>query len=76
MATIIILLIIIACAVVQYLKNTFVNALISIFLAIIAGIIAFGYFEFVSRILIGRADQGMSVIIASWAQSISFLFLF
>lgn len=76
MATIIILFIIIACAVVQYLKNTFVNAIISIFLAIIAGIIAFGYFEFVSGILIRRADQGMSVTIASWAQSISFLFLF
>ncbi|MFC1780885.1 hypothetical protein ACFLZ8_01295 [Planctomycetota bacterium] len=76
MASIIILLIIIACAVVQYLKNTSVNAFISIILSIIAGIVAFGYFEFVSGILIQKGDDGLFAAIASWAQSLSFLLLF
>ncbi len=70
MASIFILLIIAGCAAGLYAKGTFIRAFATFMAALCASIIAFAWFEPLSRLLIGKD------ILVDWAQSISLLLLF
>lgn len=70
MASLLMVLIISACAVYQYLKGTLIKAFVMIITTICASIAAFGYFEVLANVLISRN------ILVPWAQMLSFLLLF
>jgi hypothetical protein len=76
MASLIILLIIAGCVAYQYLKGTLVRAFATIIIAICASIVAFGYFETLSDMLIGRDKSPDLPAIAPWAQPLCFALLF
>jgi len=59
-----------------YFKGTFVKAFAAIIIAIISGMVAFGFFEAVANMLISRGDEGMFLTIAPWAQTISFILIY
>jgi hypothetical protein len=70
-ALLIVMLVIIGCAVYQFLKGTIVQAFATIVVTICASIIAFGYFEFLAKFFLGYIPS-----LGSWAQALSFLLLF
>ena len=74
--SLVILLIVIGCGVFQFLKGTFVRALATIIVAICALIVAFGFFEGLSSIIISRADKGIFLKLANIAQPFCFVLLF
>lgn len=76
MAGIIVLLIIVGCAVFQFLKGTIVRAFATIIVAISACLVAFGFFEFLAGLLIKRGNSGSMLAIVPWAHSLGFLLLF
>jgi hypothetical protein len=76
MASIVILLIILGCATLLFLKGTLVRAFATIIVAICALIVAFGYFEFLAGFIISHADKGGAAKIVSFAQPLSFALLF
>lgn len=76
MASIAVLIIMLGCAVLLFLKGTVVRAIASIFVAICALIAAFGFFEFLANLIISRADKGFLVSIANIAQPICFSLIF
>lgn len=76
MASIVVLLIIVGCAVFQFLKGTIVRAFATIVVAILASIVAFGFFEILADALIKRGDSGSMLSLVPWAQAIGFLLLF
>jgi hypothetical protein len=76
MASIAVLLIIIGCAVFQFLKGTIVRAFATIVVAIFAIIVAFGFFEVLADALIKRGESGSMLSLVPWAQALSFLLLF
>lgn len=76
MASIAILIIILGCGVLQFLKGTAVRAFASIIVSICALIAAFSFFEFLAGLIISRADKGSAVSIVNLAQPISFALLF
>jgi hypothetical protein len=59
-----------------YFKGTFVKAFAAIIIAIISGMVAFGFFEAVANMIISRGDEGMFLKLAPWAQMISFILIF
>jgi len=70
MASMIVILIVLACAAYQYLKGTFVKAFAMLIIIICANTVAFAYFETVANILIARDT------IVLWAHCLSFTVLF
>ena len=76
MAGIIVLLIIVGCAVFQFLKGTIVRAFATIIVAISACLVAFGFFELVAALLIKRGNSGSMLAVVPWAHSLGFLLLF
>lgn len=76
MASIAILIIILGCGVLQFLKGTAVRAFASIIVSICALIAAFSFFEFLAGLIISRADKGSAISIVNLAQPISFALLF
>jgi len=76
MANLVVLIIILGCAALLYFKGTFVKAFAAIIIAIISGMVAFGFFEAVANMLISRGDEGMFLKIAPWAQMTSFILIF
>ena len=76
MASIVVLLIIVGCAVFQFFKGTIVRAFATIIIAIFASIVAFGFFEISAGVLIKRGDSGSMLSLVPWAQALSFLLLF
>jgi uncharacterized membrane protein required for colicin V production len=70
MASLIVVLIILACAAYQYLQGTLVKSFATVITAICAGVVAFGYFEPLANVLIERE------MFAPWAQTISLALLF
>jgi hypothetical protein len=76
LASLVVLLIIVGCAVLQFLKGTAVRAIAGIIIAIIANIAAFSFFEAVAGMLIKRGTEGMFLTLAPWAQSLSFALIF
>jgi hypothetical protein len=76
MASIAVLLIMIGCAVLMFLKGTIVRAIATIFVAICALIAAFSFFEFLADFIISRADKGSLTSIVNMAQPICFTLIF
>lgn len=76
MASIIVILIIIGCAVLQYFKGTVVRAFATIVIAIIAGLVAFGFFEALANVFISRGGDSKFISIVPWAQTLSFILLY
>lgn len=76
MAGIIVLLIILGCAVFQFLKGSIVRAFATIVVAVFACIIAFGFFEILANLLIKRGNSGSMLAVVPWAHSLGFLLLF
>ena len=76
MASLIVVIIVLGCAALQYFKGTFIRAVATIFIAISAGIVAFGFFEPLANIIISRSSSGSFLAIAPWAQPICFILLF
>ena len=76
MAGIVTLVIILGCAAFQYFKGTIVRAYATIIVALISSIVAFGFFEFVSGLLISRAGSGSLLFLAPFAQPLCFALLF
>ncbi|OHB57951.1 MAG: hypothetical protein A2173_02180 [Planctomycetes bacterium RBG_13_44_8b] len=76
MASIVVLLIILGCAVFQFFKGSIVKALAAIIIALFASIVAFGFFEILADVLIKRGNSGSMISLVPWAQALSFLLLF
>jgi hypothetical protein len=70
MGSLLVVLIILGCAAYQYLKGTFVKSFVVVITSICASVVAFGYFELLANILIGRK------ILVPWAYLLSFALLF
>ncbi|MFH1716079.1 MAG: hypothetical protein ABIF19_01900 [Planctomycetota bacterium] len=75
MASIVVVLIVLGCAAFQYFKGTLVKAFATIMIAICAGTAAFGYFELLANVIIGRGDGSLTSLVP-WAQPLSFVLLF
>ncbi len=71
MVSLVMLVIIAACAALLYLKGTFAQGLTMVFNAILAGFIASAFFELLATVLIKQAPS-----MAPWAHMICFLLLF
>ncbi len=71
MASIVILLIIAACAAFQYLKGSITRGVATIFVALIASFLAFGYYEWLAVFLSGYVAS-----VGPWAQLICYALLF
>ncbi len=76
MASVVVLLIILGCAALQFFKGTFVKALAAVIIAIIAGMISFTFFEAAANAIISRGDSGTMLSMAPWAQTLCFLLIF
>ena len=68
-----VLLIIAGCAVYQYFKGNIVRGVATVFMTLIASFIAFGYFEYMAKFLVGfEALQSLG----AWVYAICFALLF
>jgi len=76
MANLVVLLIISGCAALQAFKGTFVKALAALLIAIISGVISFGFFEVAANAIISRGDSGTFLTLAPWAHTVCFLLIF
>lgn len=70
MAGLVVLLIVLGCAALLYLKGTLVKAFAALIVAVCASIVAFSFFEILANVFIGRE------ILIPWAQPLSFALLF
>ena len=70
MVDLIVVLIVLGCAALLYLKSTLVKAFAALIIAVCASVVAFGYFELLANVFIGRD------LLIPWAQPISFALLF
>jgi len=76
MASLVVILIILGCAALQYFKGTVVRAFAMIIIAICASVVAFGYFEALANLIIKRGNDGSMLSLVPWAQTLSFILLF
>jgi hypothetical protein len=74
--TILILIIILGCGALQYLKGTFVKAFAMIIIAIISSIVAFGFFEACANLIVSRGVNGSMLSLVPWSQTLCFILLF
>ena len=70
MVDLIVVLIVLGCAALLYLKGTLVKAFATLIVAVCASVVAFGYFELLANVFIGRD------LLIPWAQPLSFALLF
>ena len=63
-------------AVLPNLKGTVVRALATIVVAVISGMIAFGFFEAFASVFISRGDDSRFIALVPWAQTLCFILLF
>ncbi|MEJ2703226.1 MAG: hypothetical protein P8Z79_12365 [Sedimentisphaerales bacterium] len=75
MASLVVVLIVLGCAVFQYFKGTVVRAFGTIVIAICASMIAFGFFEPLANLFISRGDDSKFISLVPWAQTLSFILL-
>ena len=66
MASLVVILIILGCAALQFFKGTFVKALAAVIIAIISGMISFAFFESAANMIISRAESGTMLTMAPW----------
>jgi hypothetical protein len=76
MASLAVVIIILGCAALQYFKGTFVKAFAMIIIAICSSVVAFGYFEMLANLIIGRGSDGSLLSLVPWAQTLCFVLLF
>ena len=76
MANIAVVLIILGCAAYQYFKGTFIRAFATIIIAVCASVAAFGFFEVLANVFIGRGANSRFLPLVPWAQPLSFALLF
>jgi hypothetical protein len=76
MASLVVMLIIGGCAAYQYLKGTLVKSFATTIIAICASVAAFGYFELLAEVFVGRSDNSSFDSLIPWAQPLSFMLLF
>jgi len=76
MASLAVVLIILGCGALMYLKGTFVKAFAMIIIAIISSVVAFGYFEVLANFIIRRGNDGSMLSLVPWAQTLCFILLF
>jgi hypothetical protein len=76
MASLVVLIIILGCAALQYFKGTFVKAFAMIIIAICSSVVAFGYFEILANLIISRGNDGSMLSLVPWAQTLCFILLF
>jgi hypothetical protein len=76
MASLAVVIIILGCAALQYFKGTFVKAFAMIIIAICSSVVAFGYFETLANLIIGRGSDGSLLSLIPWAQTLCFVLLF
>ncbi|MFC1738057.1 hypothetical protein ACFL1G_03295 [Planctomycetota bacterium] len=76
MASLIVLLFIVACAVYLYLKSTLAKAFATVIITICASVVAFAYFEYLANIIISSGEKGQLARLVPWAHAISFVLLF
>jgi hypothetical protein len=73
MASMLVLLIVLGCAVYQYFKGSLVGSLATLMIVVWGSVVSFGYFEFLSRVLF--VERGAEDLMP-WAQMLSFVLLF
>jgi len=76
MASLAVVLIILGCAAYQYFKGTFIRAFATIIIAVCASVAAFGFFEVLANVFIGRGDSGSFLSFVPWAQTLCFALIF
>lgn len=76
MASLVVVLIVLGCAALQYFKGTVVRAFAMIIVTVCAGMVAFGFFEVLAEVFISRGDNSRFLSLVPWAQTLSFLLLF
>ena len=76
MASLAVVLIILGCGALMYFKGTFVKAIGMIIIAIFSSVVAFGYFEVLSNVIISRGNDGSMLSLVPWAYTLSFVLLF
>jgi len=76
MATLAVLAIMAGCAVYQYLKGSIVKAFATIIIVLVAGFIAFGFYEPLAGFFISRGSNSRYPMIVPWAQCLCFALLF
>jgi len=70
MVDLVVVLIVLGCAALLYLKGTLVKAFATLIIAVCASVVAFGYFELLANVFIGRE------LLIPWAQPLAFALLF
>jgi len=76
MASLVVMSIILGCGALMYFKGTLFKAFAMIVIAILSGVVAFGFFELLSNVIISRGNDGSLLSLAPWAQTLSFVTLF
>jgi len=76
MASLAVMLIILGCAALIYFKGTTVKAFAMIIIAILSCVVAFGFFEALSNVIISRGQEGIMLSLVPWAQGLCFTLLF
>jgi hypothetical protein len=76
MASLAVVLIILGCAALQFFKGTFVRAFATIIIAVCASVAAFGFFEILANVFIGRGDNSSVLSLVPWAQTLCFALIF
>jgi hypothetical protein len=76
MASLAVVLIILGCGALMYFKGTVVKAFAMIIIAIFSSVVAFGYFEALSNVIISRGNEGSLLSLVPWAQGLCFSLLF
>ena len=75
MASLVVVLIVLGCAALQYFKGTVVRAFATVIVTICAGMVAFGFFEILAEVFISRGDNSRFLSLVPWAQTLCFLLL-
>jgi len=70
-----VVLIILGCAAIQFLKGTVVRAFATAIAVVCAGMVAFGFFEVLANVFISKGDDSRFVSLVPWAQTLCFLLL-
>ncbi len=75
-AGLVVVIMILGCAALLYFKGTFVKAFAAMIIAIVSGMVAFAFFETLANVLISRAEDGILLTLAPWAQTLCFVLIF
>jgi len=76
MASLLVVLIILGCAAYQYFKGTLTKAFSTVIIAVCASVAAFGFFEALANVFIGRSGNSRFPALVPWAQPLCFALLF